>query len=88
MVLHTFVFVHSSTSKSHHRPKIAHGKYSTHVNNICFDRLRSMSCGGVGNEKPVDDVVRELVAGLKVSVEEKAGGHFETFEPVSFATQV
>ena len=47
-----------------------------------------MSCGGVGNESPVDDNVRDLVVNLKSDIEEKAGAHFSTFEPVSFATQV
>lgn len=47
-----------------------------------------MSCGGVGNEKVADETVKELIAGLKASVEEKAGSSFETFEAVSYATQV
>jgi hypothetical protein len=47
-----------------------------------------MSCGSVGNEKAIDDAVRDMTLALKADIEEKAGGHFDTFVPLKYASQV
>ncbi|EGD82294.1 hypothetical protein PTSG_02962 [Salpingoeca rosetta] len=48
----------------------------------------STMVGGVGQARPVDDELRSVVSQVRGDIEAKAGKQFETFEPVSYATQV
>uniref|UniRef100_A0A6B2LVB1 Cystatin domain-containing protein n=1 Tax=Arcella intermedia TaxID=1963864 RepID=A0A6B2LVB1_9EUKA len=44
--------------------------------------------GGIGQEKDVDDTVRQLVSTVKGLVEAKTAVTYETFTPVKYASQV
>ena len=47
-----------------------------------------MSCGGCTDARDLTADEKTMVTGLKEAIEAKAGGKFETFEPVSVRTQV
>lgn len=45
-------------------------------------------CGGIGNEKPVDDNVHALVSQVKPHVEAKLGSTLNQFTPLTYKSQV
>lgn len=47
-----------------------------------------MMCGGFGGAKPVDDTIVGVCNEVKSHVENHLGKTFQTFEPVSYKTQV
>jgi cystatin-A/B len=44
--------------------------------------------GGFGEEKPVTDEVRTMCETMKSNIQDHVGKSFDTWEPVSFKTQV
>lgn len=44
--------------------------------------------GGVGDEKPADDAVREVLQRVHSQVEKKVGKSFESLKPIGYRTQV
>ncbi|KAL8560165.1 hypothetical protein ACOMHN_021660 [Nucella lapillus] len=45
-------------------------------------------CGGLGEVSPVTPEVTEICKNLKAEVEGKAGKKFDTYNPLTFASQV
>lgn len=47
-----------------------------------------MMCGGYSDAKPASDKVKEITAAKKAEIETQLGKTFDTFEAISYTTQV
>lgn len=45
-------------------------------------------CGGIGEAKPADDDVKDILSQVKSQVEGKTNASYDCFEAVSYGTQV